>query len=204
MCGKWTTSNCLVYCKKSTIFIKFVDTTRERRYAQYLFGLMKELIGTVGAQHTVQVVTSNEAAFKATGNLMHQHYPHIVCCINLMPEEISKLSEVHSTIEAAKTITSFIYNYGISVTLLWKYTNNNELLRLNITRFATKFIALKSIACYKQNLIQLFSSNEWGESGYGDTQKYPLADDVVDTVFNQSFWRQLRKFVVFLSHSSRC
>lgn len=48
MCGKWTTSNFLVYCKKSTIFIKSVDT-RERRYAQYLFGLMKELIGTVGA-----------------------------------------------------------------------------------------------------------------------------------------------------------
>lgn len=75
------------------------------------------------------------------------------------------MSEVHSTIEAVKTITSFIYNYEISVTLLWKYTDNNELLRMNITRFATKLIALESIACYKQNLIQLFSCNEWIESG---------------------------------------
>lgn len=132
----------------------------------------------------------NEASFKAAGKLVKQYHPNIVwtlgCahCIDLMLEDISKMSEMKEIIVEAKAITSFLCNYEKITALVRKFTQCHELLKLNVTRFATEFVTLECIV------------RVWIESGYAD--QYPMSQVLLKIVINQNFWRKAEKICCLL------
>jgi len=64
----------------------------------------------------MQVVTDNEASFKAAGHMLMEKrkylfwFPCAAHCIDLMLEDIGSMKSVKETLDDAKMITSFIYN----------------------------------------------------------------------------------------------
>ena len=56
----------MIYCDRSMIYHSSVDTTNIPKTADYIFSLMDKVVEEVGKENVVQVVTDNEASFKAT------------------------------------------------------------------------------------------------------------------------------------------
>ena len=58
----------MIYCDRSMIYHTSVDTTNISKTVDYIFSLMDKLVDEVGEENIVQIVTDNEASFKAAGH----------------------------------------------------------------------------------------------------------------------------------------
>ena len=144
-----TLLNFLVSCPKGTMFMKYVDASAHIKDACLLCELLDIFIQEIGPQNVVQVITDNAANYVAAGRLLMERYPTLFwtpCaahCIDLMLEDIGKIPMVRHIVESSKSITKFIYNHASVLSLMRRFTNNKELVRPAITRFATTFISLQ-------------------------------------------------------------
>ena len=68
----------MVYCDRSMIYLSPVDTTNIPKMADYIFSLMDKIVEEVGEENVVQVVTDNEASFKAAGMLLMENHKHLL------------------------------------------------------------------------------------------------------------------------------
>ena len=154
MCDGWSSRtkksiiNFMVYCDGSMIYLSSVDTTNEPKTTNCIFFLMDKIVEEVGEENIVQVVTNNEASFKAISMLLMEKCKHLFCspcaahCIDLMLEDIRNMKQIKETLDQENMITSFIYNSLKVVDLMKVFTKDRDLLCPEITRFATEFISL--------------------------------------------------------------
>ena len=82
-------------------------------------------------------------------------------CIDLMLEDIDKIPTVRDIVKSSKSITKFIYKHASVLSLMRRFTNNKELVRLAITRFATTFISLQSLLNSMWDVRSMFLSTNW-------------------------------------------
>ncbi|CAN6458842.1 unnamed protein product [Victoria cruziana] len=166
--------NFLVNNPAGTFFIKSCDISGVKKSIENLIELFVEVIKDIGAKNVVQIITDNDVNYKAVGLKLKdiegfQHIYWIPCathCLDLMLEDISKIHVHKQTIDKAKSITTFIYGHAWVLSLMRKFTNNKELLRPAITRFATCYLTLQSIRANKRALKNMFISSEFQESDY--------------------------------------
>eukprot|EP00253_Pinus_taeda_P033801 PITA_33801 len=146
-----TLLNFLVSCPKGTMSMKSIDASAHIKDARTLCELLDIFIQEVGPSNVVQVITDNAANYVAAGKMLMERYPNLFwtpCaahCIDLMLEDIGKIPTVRDIVESSKSRTKFIYNHSSVLSLMRKFTNNKELVRPAITRFATTFIFLQSL-----------------------------------------------------------
>ncbi|XP_075492382.1 uncharacterized protein LOC142530433 [Primulina tabacum] len=203
MCDGWSTRNkhpiinFMIYCDRNMIFHSSVDCTNKRKTADFILSLLNNVIDDIGEENVVHVVTDSESANKAAGQKLMIERPHMFwspCaahCIDLMLEDIDKMTKVKRCIDKAKQITSFIYNSDKIVNLMKIYTNDRELLRPGITRFATEFISLESLVRYCQDLKRLCTSVEWRE--YNNTSKRRKdVEKITAIILDTKFWKAAR------------
>ncbi|KAK4431177.1 hypothetical protein Salat_0879800 [Sesamum alatum] len=122
MCDGWSSRtrhpiiNFMIYCDQNMIYHSSMDCTNKEKNANFIFGLMDQVVKEIGKQNVVQVVTDNESSFRAAGEMLMQKRKHLFwssCaahCFDLMLEDIEKIKSVRATIDEAKRITSFIYS----------------------------------------------------------------------------------------------
>ena len=204
MCDGWTSGtqtqliNFLVYSVAGTVFVKSVDATEHRRTATYIYTLMDRVVESVGEEHIVQIVTDNGANFKKAGQLLMDKRTHLFwtpCaahCIDLILEEIGRKTKVASLIKACRGITRFIYDHSWVLGLMKRYTNNHALVRPGLTRFATHFLAMESLVRFRTELIQMFASEEWLLSKWGNATSGP-GFEVPNLMRDNKFWKKVRK-----------
>ena len=90
----------MIYCDRSMMYHSSVDTTNIPKTTNYIFSLMDKTVEEVGKENVVQVVTNNEASFKATDMLLMEKWKHLFwspCaahCIDLMLEDIESLKHI--------------------------------------------------------------------------------------------------------------
>ncbi|KAE8686406.1 3-hydroxyisobutyryl-CoA hydrolase 1-like [Hibiscus syriacus] len=131
------------------------------------------------------------SAYVAVGRLLMAKRPHLYwtpCaahCLDLMLEDIGKISKVRVTLKRAMTLNGFIYSRTGVVNMMRKFTGKRELVRPAINRFATAYITLCSIKVQKANLRKMFSSNEWRKSKYS---KEHGGKRVASIVLKPTFW----------------
>ncbi|KAG6538822.1 hypothetical protein ZIOFF_003952 [Zingiber officinale] len=89
----------------------------------------------------------------------------------LKAEDIAKLEIFSNTIEHAKMVVKFLYGHGTILSLMRKYTNDKEILRPAVTRFATSFLTLQSMYKVKRRLEQMFASEDWVSSPLSQTTR---------------------------------
>ena len=170
MCDGWTSPtklsiiNFMVYCKGSTIFLKFIDASNNIKDNKYIYGLLKDVIKEVGEANVVQIVTDNGSTFLKVRNLLIKKYnlywtPCAAHCIDLMFEDIGKRESVFDLITNARKITNFIYNHGWLVATMRKVCGGN-IVRPGAIRFATNYTTLTSLLKKRVDLKNIFISDE--------------------------------------------
>ncbi|KAH9310967.1 hypothetical protein KI387_026002, partial [Taxus chinensis] len=193
-----TLINFLVASDGQLVFLKSIDASHQVKTAITLCDMLDEVVKEVGVENVVQVVTNNAAAYVTAGRLLEERHPTlfwIPCaahCLDLLLEDIGKLSWVKNVVEDTRNITKFIYNHTWVLNLMREHTNGKELVRSGVTRFATNFITLQSIATSLTSLKQMFVSTRWLESPYAKKTK---AERVVKTVFDDMFAKQMEEIM---------
>ena len=109
-----------------------------------------------------------------------------------MLEDIGKLDWVKNTIDHAKSITKFIYNHSLILSLMRKHTGGKDIIRPAITRFATHFLTLQSMLSQNRNLQKMFSSDEWNQSNWSNK---PEGKELKRKVYEETFWRKASEVV---------
>ncbi|KAK5774996.1 hypothetical protein PVK06_042862 [Gossypium arboreum] len=208
MCDGWTNSlnqmhiiNFLFYCSKGTIFWKSIYVSNVRsRDAQFYYSLLDSVVEEIGENYIVQIVTDNEAAMKTAGTklmLKRKHLYWTSCtahCLDLYLEDIGKRPSVTKVLNEAKKVTCFIYNHIWTVDLMKKYTQGKQILRPALTRFATHFIQLDKITRQKQGLREMFSSNEYKESKWGQQKSGPTYE-AKKIILGKDFWKKANDLI---------
>ncbi|XP_027102739.2 uncharacterized protein [Coffea arabica] len=181
--------NFLVYCPKGISFIKSIDASDIVTNAENLCNLFAEIVEMVGSKNVVHLVTDNASNYKAAGTLLNERYPTICwspCaahCINLILKDIGEMGTVKSLVALAATVTVFVYNHKYVLNWLRKTNGWREIIRPGETRFATTFIALKSLHDHKDSLQALVTSGD-----YKKFLKMNKGKEVKQIVLDDRFW----------------
>ncbi|XP_073309172.1 uncharacterized protein [Primulina huaijiensis] len=203
MCDGWSTRNkhpiinFMIYCDRNMVFHSSVDCSNKTKTADFILSLLNKVIDEIGEENVVQVVTDSEGANKAAGAKLMMERPHLFwspCaahCLDLILEDVGKMEKVKKCIEKAKQITSFIYNSDKLVNLMKTFTNDRELLRPGITRFATEFISIESLVRHTSDLKRLCTSAEWEEIN-NTSRRRKIAEKTVNIIMDARFWKRAR------------
>eukprot|EP00253_Pinus_taeda_P033372 PITA_33372 len=87
-----------------------------------------------------------------------------------MLEDIGKFDWVKNTVDHAKSITKLIYNHSWILSLMRRHTGGRDIIRPDITRFATHILTLQSMLSQHRNFQKIFSSEEWNQSQWSHKQ----------------------------------
>ncbi|XP_061988373.1 uncharacterized protein LOC133706829 [Rosa rugosa] len=187
--------NFLVNSPRGTWFLKSVDASDTIKNGELMLNYLDSVVEEVGEENVVQIVTDNASNYKWAGKELMKHRsklwwtPCAAHCIDLMLEDISKLKVFETTIQRAKQIVKFIYGHTQVLSIMRKFTENKEIIRPAVTRFATSFLSLQSLYKQKEALISMFSSTDWNECG---CTKHKDANDVRKWILHDgSFWNHV-------------
>ncbi|XP_058757670.1 uncharacterized protein LOC131630946 isoform X2 [Vicia villosa] len=111
---------------------------------------------------------------------------------SVLAGDIGKMELVASLANRASLITKFVYNHGFLLAWLRKREGWTEIIRPGPTRFATTFIALKSIHQHQHDLQALVTSKTFVESRYYRDHK---ARDFIAAVLDSRFWNDVEIIV---------
>lgn len=159
--------NLCVNSELGTCFLRVVNGSADTHSAEYILQFVENGIKDVGVENVLHVVTDNASANLAAGRLLMEKYPRIYwtsCaahCIDLMLERISKEPRIKTVLEKAKKFTSFIYNHHKTLDLMRSYTENKEIVRPGVTRFATSFLTLSSFYKMKSKLKRMYVGSRY-------------------------------------------
>ncbi|XP_051139077.1 uncharacterized protein LOC127256894 [Andrographis paniculata] len=148
-------------------------------------------IEEIGKEYVVHVVTDNGANFKKAGKILEQRIPTLYwtpCaahCLDLMLEDIGKLSIFWAKIDNARRVTTYIYKHARLLNAMREKTDGSDLVRPGPTRFATSFFTLQSLYKHMDALRSLFFSEDWTALKLANTNAGKL---VANTVLSSPFW----------------
>jgi len=115
----------------------------------------------------VRLVADNGSNFKAAGRFWNEKYENICwypCaanCLNLILQDFSKMPYFVDLAQHGCQVTKFLYNHKWPLGWLRKRLGWMKILRPGDTRFATRFIALKSFYDHKLDLQAMVTSSEF-------------------------------------------
>ncbi|XP_031254301.1 uncharacterized protein LOC116112286 [Pistacia vera] len=144
-------TNFLVNSPSGTVFLKSIDTSEFIKNAQKMFELLDSVVEEIGEEHVVQVVIDGASNYVAAGRMLEKKRrklfwsPCVAHCLDLILEDIGKITVFYDTIAKAKQVTSFIYRHTWVLNLYRKFSMDKELARPAVTRFATSFLTLSCI-----------------------------------------------------------
>ncbi|KAL6559467.1 hypothetical protein OROGR_004584 [Orobanche gracilis] len=200
MCDGWTDRksrtliNFLSNSPKGTFFIESVDASEYSKMGERMCELIDSYIVRVGVENVVQVVTDSASSNVDAGRMLMAKRPHLYwtpCaahCIDLILEDIGKLSTFKKTLKRAMSLNAYIYVRPGVVYLLREFTGHKELVRPGVTRFATAFLTLQRIHKQKNNLRKMFTSGEWIGSKWA---KEAGGKEVTSIILMPTFWTSI-------------
>ncbi|CAN0919502.1 hypothetical protein LINGRAHAP2_LOCUS31490 [Linum grandiflorum] len=135
-------------------------TDKKRRS---LCNFLDNIVEMVGEENVIQIVTDNASAYKAAGDLL-----------------MEKIK--------AKKITNFIYARSMLISIMKEFTENRDLIRPAVTRFATSYLTLGCLNEHKGELMTMFSSEKWRKSKFSSL---PDGKRVQGIVLDGRFWNNV-------------
>nr|XP_043625480.1 uncharacterized protein LOC122596902 [Erigeron canadensis] len=171
-----------------------VDASAYTKTGGKIFELLDNVVEKVGAKNVVQVITDNGSNFKKAGQMLMEKRQHIYwtpCaahCLDLMFEDIGKIKQVKSVVHKGISLVSYIYNHTTLLSMMRKFTENNELARCGVTRFATNYLTFKSLHRHKNALRNMFADERWTKSKLSKETKWKRANGIV---FTPTFWNNI-------------
>lgn len=186
-----TLVNVSISCSEGNLFFKSMDISEVKNSADALYELLRNVVDEVGERNVLQVITSNEERYVVAVKRLTDSCPSIFWtvsvgyCINLILEDFKNLEWAASMMEQAKSITRFIYNHSVVLSMMRRFTVGVDLIDIGVTQSVTDFMTLKRMISVKQNLQQMVTSEEWKESPYS---RGPEGQIVIDFFSSETFW----------------
>ncbi|GJU11524.1 hypothetical protein Tco_1133920 [Tanacetum coccineum] len=155
--------NLCVNSKLGTVFLSSKECSNEAHTSEHIFQYVDSCIESVGFEKVVQVVIDNAANNMGAANLLKEKRPTIFWTsrathtINLTVEAIGGLPRFKKTLDQAKRLTIFIYAHHKTLALMRHFKKKRDIVRPEVTRFASAFITLQSLAKKKAQLRQMFT-----------------------------------------------
>ncbi|KAJ9552579.1 hypothetical protein OSB04_016624 [Centaurea solstitialis] len=124
------------------------------------------------------------------GKLVEEKYPHIYwtpCaahCIDLMLEDIFKLSHLKKALERAILVNTYIYNWTLLLNMMQDFTGKRDMVRPAKTWFATAFITLNCFWTHKKSLRKMFTFEKKFAKEAGGRQ-------TANTILLPNFWKNI-------------
>ncbi|XP_018461154.1 uncharacterized protein LOC108832156 [Raphanus sativus] len=143
--------NLCINCRGGTMFLSSKDCSDEAHTGEFIHQYVKECIEDVGIENVVQVVTDNAPNNMAAARILKEKMPNIFwtsCAahtVNLMLESITKIQSFKTIIQRAKGFTIFVYAHHKTLAMMRKFTDNKDIVRPGVTRFASCFLTLQSL-----------------------------------------------------------
>lgn len=128
-----TLLNFLVHCPKGTMFINSVDASEHIKDAATICELLDGFIQEIGVQNVVQVIIDNAPNYVSAGKILMERHrtlfwtPCATHCLDLLLEDMGKLSFIKEVVDMARSVPKFIYNHAFVLSLMRKFTRNKEL-----------------------------------------------------------------------------
>ena len=115
------------------VFLKSNDTSNVIKDVKQTFELLDFVVEEIAKDNVVQVVTDDASNFVAVGKMLGEKRtklfwsPCAAHCLDLILEDIGKISVFYNTIANAKKITTFIYRNTLVINLYRKYSKGKVL-----------------------------------------------------------------------------
>lgn len=189
-----TLINFLVNSSVGTMFVDSVDASEYAKTEEKLYELLNSFVDELGERNVVQLITDNGSNYVLAGKMLMQNKRHIFwtpCaahCIDLMLEDIGKIPKIKKTIQRGCCLTTYISNHTFALSLMRKKTNNVELVRHGVTRFATTFLTLQRLHTLRSKLRGMFLCEEWLSS---KSAKELKGKQATACVLVASFWNDV-------------
>lgn len=103
-----------------------------------MFNYIDDIVKEVGEENVILVITDSASNMKNAGKrLMEKRIrllwtPCEAHCINLMLEDIEKMTVFSTKLDKAKHAVKFIYGHSIILSMMQRYTGDRELLRQSL------------------------------------------------------------------------
>ncbi|XP_056848411.1 uncharacterized protein LOC130498807 [Raphanus sativus] len=152
------------------------------------------MVEEVGEMNVVQVVTDNASNYVKAGKLLEAKRPHLFwtpCaahCLDLMLEDIGKVQAVKDAMKKCMFVNAYIYCRVPLVNMMRRFTNQRNLHRPAVTRFATSFITMSQFHLQQANLKKMVTSEEWNKSKW---PKEAGARKMKQYILQEGFWRNV-------------
>jgi len=104
---------------------------------------------------------------------------------------------IKKTIDKGVSLVGFIYSHSTTLSLLRQFTNKRELVRHDVTRFATSYLPLQRLHQEKGNLRKIFTYDEWSNNKLSKEAKGREATKIV---LMSSFWNQIVFTLKVMAH----
>ncbi|XP_023770692.1 uncharacterized protein LOC111919332 [Lactuca sativa] len=172
--------NLCVNSRMGTVFISSKECSNESHTRQYIYDYVESCIQQVGPDHVVQVVTDNATNNMGASKSLQEKRPTIfwTSCIGGLPR-------FKKVLDQAKKLTIFIYAHHKTLAMMRNHTKKREIIQPGVTRFTSAFLTLQSLFEKKEQLKNMFSSNEWEECKFSGTPKGRAS---YGTVTSLQFW----------------
>ncbi|CAM8892599.1 unnamed protein product [Rhodiola kirilowii] len=186
--------NFLVNSPKGSMFIRSMDVSEIVKDATLLFQLLDNMVEEIGEENVIQIVTDNASNYVKAGKLLMAKRaslywtPCAAHCIDLMLEDIGKLPTITNALKKCMFMNGYIYSHIPLVNMMRRFTNQRNLPRPAITRFATSFITLSQFYKQKNNLRKMVTSEEWNDSKWS---KEVGGKKVATFILQETFWKDV-------------
>ncbi|CAL9112582.1 unnamed protein product [Musa acuminata var. zebrina] len=145
--------NFMVNCSLGTMFVKSIYASSFIRSGEKTFELLDKFVEEIGEQNVIQVITDNGNNYVLAGELLQAKREHLYwtpCaahCIDLMLEDIGKISYIKMTLERAIFLVGFLYSHTGTLNMMRGFTSNKELVSFLDFRIRSWFFSDKESYC---------------------------------------------------------
>ncbi|XP_058784907.1 uncharacterized protein LOC131659787 [Vicia villosa] len=184
----------MVNTPSGSMFVRSIDGSSYMKTGLKIFELLDSFVQEIGEENVMQVLSDNGSNYVLAGKYLEEKYPRLYwtpCaahCLDLMLEDIGKLSTVKRAITRGQFLVGFIYNHTITLNIMRTFTEGAELIRSGDTRFATTFLTLQRLYKLKNNLRRMFVSEAWLNT---KTSKEVKGKRACVVVLMTSFWNDV-------------
>ncbi|VYS48098.1 unnamed protein product [Arabidopsis thaliana] len=161
--------------------------------ANMLYDHLDRMVDEVGEANVVKVVTDNASNYVKASQLSMANRPHLYwtpCaahCIDLMLEDIGKISEVKTVITQCIFKNDYIYGHTSLVNMMRKNHKRWKSAKIGCNTVCYVFHTIGQYHKQRKNLRNSATSQEWADSKW---QKEIGARTVKRIIMQDSFWHK--------------